>query len=508
MTSGVRRPGPGGEHMTSGTSGVWIMLAHYFVSRYTVNLYNGRRSSSADPVAAFRGLVGAGLDHGLEPPAAGLDDHPGSRVVLVADHQDPADAVRPGDHEALPEYLGGVAAPPVPGKNGVADVAAFPGEDFVEGETDGRPADYLSPDIGDQKRRGNPPGGSARYGGAGVHPVPANGSHDTHAHTPKAGCDSATFAADEALGVRVADGSALAGFPASAGLLRHFLKERGRRRRPLVPRHHHGNRPFQPAGLTAEVAAKVEHGDRPITIITGGTRGIGAATAVQLAQAGHDLTLAYRQDDSAAQETAAQVQAAGARCVLAKADITRQDDIERLFSITASQLGMVTGLVNNAGATAHVGDLADTPVEVVRRVIDVNFLGVILCARQASKVMSVRRGGHGGAIVNISSAAATLGSPHEYVHYAAAKAAVEALTVGLAKELAADQIRVNAVAPGTIRTAIHAAAGDPGRPDRVARNIPLGRAGEPGEIAPAIAWLLGPEASYVTGAVLRVAGGL
>ena len=109
---------------------------------------------------------------------------------------------------------------------------------------------------------------------------------------------------------------------------------------------------------------------------------------------------------------------------------------------------MVTGLVNNAGATAHVGDLADTPVEVVRRVIDVNFLGVILCARQASKVMSVRRGGHGGAIVNISSAAATLGSPHEYVHYAAAKAAVEALTVGLAKELAADQIRVNAVAPG------------------------------------------------------------
>jgi NAD(P)-dependent dehydrogenase (short-subunit alcohol dehydrogenase family) len=122
--------------------------------------------------------------------------------------------------------------------------------------------------------------------------------------------------------------------------------------------------------------------------------------------------------------------------------------------------------------------------------------------------MSVRRGGQGGAIVSVSSAAATLGSPHEYVHYAAAKAAVEALTVGLAKELAADQIRVNAVAPGTIRTAIHAAAGDPGRPDRVAGKIPLGRAGEPGEIAPAIAWLLGPEASYVTGAVLRVAGGL
>jgi glucose 1-dehydrogenase len=194
--------------------------------------------------------------------------------------------------------------------------------------------------------------------------------------------------------------------------------------------------------------------------------------------------------------------------VLAKADVTDEHDVARLFAIAADQLGNVTGVVNNAGATLHIGDLADTPVSVIRHVIDVNLLGVILCARQAGVIMSVRRGGRGGAIVNVSSAAATLGSAHEYVHYAAAKAAVEALTVGLAKELAIDQIRVNAVAPGTIRTTLHAAAGDPGRPDRVAAKIPLGRAGEPDDVAPAIAWLLGPEAAYVTGAVLRVAGGL
>src|SRR5215472_14998289 len=252
----------------------------------------------------------------------------------------------------------------------------------------------------------------------------------------------------------------------------------------------------------------MQNADRPVTIITGGTRGIGAATAVRLARAGHDLALAYRRDEDAAQQAAARVRSAGARCVLAKADVTREHDVEQLFGVAADQLGMVTGVVSNAGTTTHIGDLADTPVHLIRHVIDVNFLGVVLCARQASKIMSVRRGGRGGAIVNVSSAAATLGSPHEYVHYAAAKAAVEAFTVGLAKELAVDQIRVNAVAPGTIRTDIHAAAGDPGRPDRVARNIPLGRAGEPDDVAPAIAWLLGPEAVYVTGAVLRVAGGL
>jgi glucose 1-dehydrogenase len=252
----------------------------------------------------------------------------------------------------------------------------------------------------------------------------------------------------------------------------------------------------------------MEHGDRPTTIITGASRGIGAATAIRLARAGHDLAISYQEDERSAKRIAAQVVSEGVRCVTVRADVACEEDVERLFAVTADELGVVTGLVNNAGLTAHVGDLADTPVDVVRRVIDVNFLGVVLCARRAAQIMSSRRGGGGGAIVNVSSAAATLGSAHEYVHYAAAKAAVDALTVGLAKELAGDGIRVNAVAPGIVRTGIHAAAGDPGRADRVATRVPLGRAGEPDEIAPAIAWLLSPESSYVTGAILRVAGGL
>jgi NAD(P)-dependent dehydrogenase (short-subunit alcohol dehydrogenase family) len=247
---------------------------------------------------------------------------------------------------------------------------------------------------------------------------------------------------------------------------------------------------------------------RPITIITGAGRGIGAATAIRLARAGHDLVIGYHEDERSANRLAALVAAEGVRSVPVRVDVARDDDVERLFAVTADRLGTPTGLVNNAGITAHIGDLADTPVEVVRRVVDVNFLGVVLCARRAAQIMSSRRGGDGGAIVNVSSAAATLGSAHEYVHYAAAKAAVDALTVGLAKELAGDAIRVNAVAPGFIRTGIHAAAGDPGRADRVASRIPLGRAGEPAEIAPAIAWLLSAEASYVTGAVLRIAGGV
>lgn len=248
-------------------------------------------------------------------------------------------------------------------------------------------------------------------------------------------------------------------------------------------------------------------GERPVTIVTGGGRGIGAATVLHLAAAGQDVVVNYRQDRESAEQVVAAVEAGGGRAIAVAADVVDVGDVDRLFAAAAA-LGPVTGLVNNAGLTAHIGDLADTPVELIRRVLDVNLLGAVLCARRAAQVMSIRRGGPGGAIVNVSSSAATLGSPHEYVHYAAAKAGVDALTVGLAKELAGDGIRVNAVAPGVVRTTIHADAGQPDRPDRVAERVPLGRSGEPADVAPAIAYLLGDAAAYTTGAVLRIAGGV
>jgi glucose 1-dehydrogenase len=246
---------------------------------------------------------------------------------------------------------------------------------------------------------------------------------------------------------------------------------------------------------------------RPVIVVTGGSRGIGAATVQALATGGYDVALGYRQDAAAAEQVVAQATASGARCVAVQADVTREEDVERLFA-SAAELGPVAGLVSNAGLTGHIGDLADTPVEIIRRVIDVNLMGAVLCARRAAQVLSTARGGAGGAIVQVSSAAATLGSAHEYVHYAAAKAGIETLTVGLAKELAAEGVRVNAVAPGIVDTEIHAAAGQPDRAQTAAERIPLGRAAQPDEITPAILWLLSPAAAYTTGAVIRVAGGL
>ncbi|MBO4210784.1 SDR family NAD(P)-dependent oxidoreductase [Micromonospora echinofusca] len=240
----------------------------------------------------------------------------------------------------------------------------------------------------------------------------------------------------------------------------------------------------------------------PVTVVTGGSRGIGAACARHLATAGHDIVFCYRRDTHAAHQTLADIHATGRRAIAVPADTTDPDQVHHLFD-TAATLGPITGLVNNAGVTSPIGPFTDLTLTDLRHVIDVNLIGYILCAQQAARRMPT-----GSAIVNISSAAATLGSPGEYIHYAAAKAATDTLTIGLAKELAPHGIRVNAVAPGIVRTDLHTISGVPDRPDRAADRIPMGRPGEPDEIAGAVTWLLSDQASYTTGTVLRVAGGL
>ena len=241
-----------------------------------------------------------------------------------------------------------------------------------------------------------------------------------------------------------------------------------------------------------------------VSIITGGGRGIGRATALRLARDGHDIAFSYLSDDAAAEETAAEVRDLGRRCVAVKMDTTDEADVDRLFDTAIGELGGFTGLVNNAGLTGPLTRLVDADVADIRRVVDVNVVGYLLCCRRAAKELSSRGG---GAIVNVSSGAATRGAPNEYVHYAAAKAAVDSFTVGLAQELGPEGIRVNSVQVGITRTRIHADMGDPDRAEKRGALTALGRPAEPEEIAAAIAWLLSDEASFTTGAVLRVAGG-
>ncbi|SEG70825.1 NAD(P)-dependent dehydrogenase, short-chain alcohol dehydrogenase family [Actinacidiphila yanglinensis] len=245
-----------------------------------------------------------------------------------------------------------------------------------------------------------------------------------------------------------------------------------------------------------------------VTVVTGGSRGIGAAVALRLASAGHQVAIGYERAQEAAEEVARQIRDGGGTCMVHQVDTSDEQQVDAFFGAVRETLGPATGLVNNAGITGPLGRFAETPVEVMRRVVDVNVMGALICARRAVLDMSTRYGGAGGAIVNISSGGATLGSPGEYVHYAASKAAVDAMSLGLSKELAEEGVRVNSVQPGMIVTDIHAAMGDAQRPWRKSDRIPMRRPGQPEEVAGAVVWLLSPDASYTTGATLRVTGGL
>lgn len=238
----------------------------------------------------------------------------------------------------------------------------------------------------------------------------------------------------------------------------------------------------------------------PVTVVIGGSGGIGAATCRRLAGEGHDLVVGFHSNIGAASRVASDIQALGRRALIVQVDATDAPSVGSLID-RAAELGPLTGLVNSAGSVHAIGPLEQLDPEAVRRDVEVNLLAVLLACHYAVAPMAAAGG---GAIVNISSAAATLGSPGEYVHYAASKAAVDTVSIGLAKELGPQRIRVNSVAPGIIETDFHA---DPDRPAKLAATIPLGRPGQVDEVAGAVAWLLSEAASYTTGAILRVAGG-
>lgn len=240
-----------------------------------------------------------------------------------------------------------------------------------------------------------------------------------------------------------------------------------------------------------------------IAIVTGASRGIGAATARVLAREGWDVCVAYRSEAAAADAVAHDVTAAGRRAITIKADTGEPADIERLFETCDRELGRLSGLVNNAGIAGTRGRFADLPAEDLVRVMAVNVRGYMLCAREAVRRMSTKRGGAGGAIVNVSSGNARTGAPGELVLYSTSKGGVNSLTIGLSQEVADEGIRVNTIAPGLIDTDMPG----PAKIERVGPTIPLGRAGRPEEIAECIAWLMSDRASYVAGALFRAGGG-
>ena len=245
----------------------------------------------------------------------------------------------------------------------------------------------------------------------------------------------------------------------------------------------------------------------PIVLITGASRGIGAATARLAAERGYAVCVNYRVNRSAADAVAGDIERAGGRAIAVAGDVSSEPDVVRLFETVDARLGPVTALVNNAGILDLQTRVEHMDAARLQRVFATNVTGAFLCAREAVRRMSTIRGGAGGAIVNVSSRAAQLGAPGEYVDYAASKAALDALTVGLAREVAGEGIRVNGVRAGIIYSDIHASGGEPGRVDRLGPTLPMRRGGHPEEVARAILWLLSEEASYSTATFIDVSGG-
>ncbi|MDD2734899.1 MAG: SDR family oxidoreductase [Desulfuromonadaceae bacterium] len=246
---------------------------------------------------------------------------------------------------------------------------------------------------------------------------------------------------------------------------------------------------------------------KKVIIITGGSRGIGAATARLAAEDGYAVCITYLRNEDAASAVVRKILEAGGEAIAITADVSVEADVVRLFERVDAELGPVTALVNNAGILEQQARVEDMDSARLSRIFATNVFGSFICAREAVRRMSTRHGGAGGAIVNVSSAASRIGSPGEYVDYAAAKGAIDTFTLGLAKEVATEGIRVNAVRPGIIYTDIHASGGEPNRVERVKGSIPMQRGGQPEEVAQAILWLLSDGASYTTGALLDVAGG-
>lgn len=245
----------------------------------------------------------------------------------------------------------------------------------------------------------------------------------------------------------------------------------------------------------------------PTLIVTGASRGIGAAIAEMAAARGYAVAVNFSKAAEEATAVVKKIESAGGKARAIQGDVASEGDIVRLFETTERELGPVKALVNNAAITGGFSRVEAVSADTLARVMDINIIGPMLCAREAVRRMSTRRGGSGGAIVNISSRAAQIGSAGEFVHYAASKGALDSFTVGLAREVADEGVRVNGVAPGHIETGLHAASGEPDRLKRVTPNIPMQRPGKPQEIAEAVLWLLSPAASYVTGTILEVGGG-